>query len=430
MSHAQVPADARIGRTRAEALDAGDPLAAFRDRFVIPDDNLVYLDGNSLGRLPARTVATLGDVVTEEWGARLIGSWEQAWLALPSEVGDRLGTGLLGARAGETLVCDSVTINLFKLLHAALDLRPGRGTIVIHRGEFPTDRYVAAEVARRGGCHVAWVGPLDPAAARSTEPLQVGDLVPVLHDDVAVVALSLVDYRSSAIADLVGITAAVHDVGALVLWDCSHAAGAIPIDLPGAGADLAVGCTYKYLDAGPGAPAWLWVARDLHPHLADPVIPGWLGHADPFAMGPTYAPAPGVGRFLTGTPSPLGLRAVDEGVALLLDAGLPALRTKAQQLTSYAVELTDDLLVPLGVRLGSPRDPADRGSHVTVHHPEAPALCQALTERGVVPDFRAPDGIRLGLSPLTTRFTDVHDGIVAIRALLQALSDAGSGDTG
>lgn len=408
-------------RARAEQLDATDPLAGYRSRFVIPDDRLVYLDGNSLGRLPATTAEVLAEVVAEQWGGRLIRSWEESWLALPSEVGDRLGTGLLGARPGETIVCDSVTLNLFKLLHAALDLRPGRGTILAHRGEFPTDRYVAAEIARRRGGQATWIGPLDPDAPASVDPVRAADVVPLLHDDVAVVLLSLVDYRTAAIAELAEITAAVHRVGALMLWDCSHAVGSIPIDLPAAGADLAVGCSYKYLDGGPGAPAWLWVDQGLHDHLGDPVIPGWLGHADAFAMGTAYAPAPGVRRFLTGTPSPLGMHAVDQGVRLLVEAGMPALRDKSRQLTSYAVELVDERLAPLGVRLGSPRDPDLRGSHVTVHHPEARALCQALVDGGVVPDFRTPDGIRLGLSPLTTRFTDVHDGIEAIRALLVAL---------
>jgi kynureninase len=417
------PAEAEhTDRARAEGLDAADPLAGYRSRFVVPDDDLVYRDGNSLGRRPAATAEVQAEVVAEQWAGRLIRSWEESWLALPSEVGDRLGTGLLGARPGETLVCDSVTLNLFKLLHAALDLRPGRGTIVAHRDEFPTDRYVATEIARRRGGQVTWIGPLDPDAPPAVEPVRAADLAPVLHDDVAVVLLSLVDYRSAAIADLETITAAVHRAGAVMLWDCSHAVGSIPIDLPAAGADLAVGCSYKYLDGGPGAPGWLWVDQGLHDRLGDPVIPGWLGHADAFAMGSAYQPAPGVRRFLTGTPSPLGLHAVDEGVRLLIEAGMPALRAKSRLLTSYAIELVDDRLAPLDVRLGSPRDPDRRGSHITVHHPEARALCQALVDGGVVPDFRTPDGIRLGLSPLTTRFTDVHDGIEAIRALLVALS--------
>ncbi len=409
-------------RTRAEQLDAADPLGPFRTRFAIPDETLVYLDGNSLGRLPLATATTAAAVITVQWGDRLIRGWEEGWLALPDAVGDRLGTALLGARPGETLVCDNVTTNIAKLLHAALDLRPGRRTIVAHRDDFPTDRYVATEVARRAGAAVAWAGRLDAGTPPTSTPLRAADVASLLHDDVAVVLLSVVDYRSAAVADVVGITAAAHRAGALVLWDCSHAAGAIEVDLPGWGADLAVGCTYKYLNAGPGAPAWMWVDTALHAELPTPAIPGWLGHADAFAMGREYRPAPGVRRFLTGTPSPLLLRCVDEGVALVAEAGMPAIRRKSELLTAYALELVDAWLLPVGARSGTPADPALRGSHVLVHHPDARALCQALTDRGVVPDFREPDGVRLGLSPLTTRFIDVHDAIAALRALLLALA--------
>ncbi len=242
----------------------------------------------------------------------------------------------------------------------------------------------------------------------------------------AVVLLSVVDYRSAAIADMVGITRAAHEVGALVVWDCSHAAGSIPLDLPGTGADLAIGCSYKYLNGGPGAPAWIWASTDHHDALRNP-IPGWMGHADVFAMGPEYSPAPGVRRFMTGTPSAVALTAVDCGVELLAEAGMDAVRAKGMALTSYAVDLTDAWLVERGVSLGSPRDPAHRGAHVTLRHPDSEALVQALTDRGVIPDFRHPDGIRIGLAPLTTRFTDVRDGLAALRALLDALDGAGAG---
>ncbi len=409
-------------------MDAADELAAYRARFTITDDAVIYLDGNSLGRLPATTAGRVAEVVEQEWGARLIRSWEERWLALPTQVGDRLGTALLGAEAGETLVCDTVTTNLFKLLHAAYDLRPGRGTLVAHRADFPTDRFVATAVADQRGGLVSWLGPLDPDAPAPTEPLAASDVAAALHDDVAVVLLSAVDYRSGAIADLAGITAAVHRAGALMLWDCSHAVGSIELDLPALDADLAVGCTYKYLNAGPGAPAWLWVATRLHDELTDPVIPGWLGADDAFAMARDYTAAAGVRRFLSGTTAPIAMRCVEEGVALVAEAGLPAIRRKARALTSYAIELADDWLAPLGVRLGTPRDPQHRGAHLTLHHPDARALTQALIDGGVVPDFRAPDGIRLGLSPLTTRFTDVHDGLAALHALVAALHDATAGE--
>jgi kynureninase len=408
---------APLTRAFAESMDAADPLAGFRRRFVIPDDTLVYLDGNSLGRLPADTPARIDQVVRGQWGERLIRSWSEGWMDLPVQVGDRLGAALLGAGPGETVVCDTVTLNAFKVLHAALDLLPGRGTVVAHRDDFPTDRYIATEVARTRGGNVAWIGPIQRTSAPSA-PLTASEVASVLHDDVAVVMLSALDYRSAAIADLVGITRAVHDVGALMVWDCSHAAGSIPLDLHALDADFAIGCSYKYLNGGPGAPAWIWAAPRHHAAMRNPV-PGWMGHADVFAMGATYEPAPSVRRFLTGTPSAVALAAVDSGVELLAEAGMPALRGKSVALTSYAVDLHDAWLADLGAGLASPRDPAWRGSHVTLTHPDAAALTAELIGRGIIPDFRHPDGIRLGLAPLTTRFTDVHDGLAALRGSLR-----------
>ena len=409
-------------RAHAEQLDADDPLAPFRTRFEIPDDAVVYLDGNSLGRLPAATPGRVAEVLHGQWGDRLIRSWSEGWMDLPLQVGDRLGTALLGARPGETLVCDNVTVNLVKALHAACDLRPDRSTIVVHRGEFPTDRYVAEAVARQRGGSVRWLGPLDPDATQ-VDPVTAGEVTGVLHDDVAVVLLSVVDYRSAAIADVVGITRAAHDFGALVVWDCSHAVGSVPLDLPGSDADFAVGCSYKFVNGGPGAPAWIWAAPRHHDTMANP-IPGWMGHDDVFAMPDTYVPAPGVRRFLTGTPSAVALAAVDVGVGLLAEAGIDAVRAKSVALTSYAVDLHDSWLAGRGVTLASPRDPAVRGSHVTLRHPEAEALTQAMTDRGVIPDFRRPDGVRVGLAPLTTRFVDVHDGLALLASLLDELATA------
>jgi kynureninase len=407
-----------LTRELAARLDATDPLAPLRHRFVIPDESVAYLDGNSLGRLPADTPSRIEEVVRGQWGDRLIRSWSEGWMELPLSVGDRLGAALLGAGPGETVVCDTVTVNAFKALHAALDLRPGRGTIVAHRDDFPTDRYVATEVARARSGTVAWLGPLDRSSA-PVDPTTASDVAAVLHDDVAVVLLSALDYRSAAIADLVGITRAVHDAGALIVWDCSHAAGSIPLDLHALDADFAIGCSYKYLNGGPGAPAWIWAAPRHHDAMRNP-IPGWMGHADVFAMAAAYEPAPGARRFLTGTPSAVALAAVDAGVAVLAEAGMPALRAKSIALTSYAVDLYDAWLADLGVGLASPRDPAWRGSHVTLTHPEAEALTRSLTDAGVIPDFRHPDGIRLGLAPATTRFTDVYDGLAALRSALTA----------
>jgi kynureninase len=413
-------------RSYAEALDQADPLAPFRSRFEIPDESVVYLDGNSLGRMPSETASRVAEVLHEQWADRLIRSWDEGWMDLPLEVGDRLGTTLLGAGPGETVVCDNVTVNLFKVLEAALDLRPDRSTVVAHKGEFPTDRYVATEVTRRRGGSVRWLGPLDPAAPLPIDPVTAVQVAGVLHDDVAVVLLSAVDYRSGAIAEMAGITRAAHDAGALVVWDCSHAIGSVPLDLPGIGADFAVGCSYKYVNGGPGAPAWIWAAPEHHDAMRNPV-PGWMGHSDVFAMGPDYSPAVGVRRFMTGTPSATALVAVDVGVGLLAEAGMAAVRTKSLALTTYAVDLYDRWLAGTGetglaVTLASPRDAALRGAHITLGHPDSLAVTQALADRGVIPDFRHPDGIRVGLAPLTTRFTDVHDGLLAIRTLLQALS--------
>ncbi len=407
-------------RTYAEHLDDLDPLAGFRLRFEIRDPRVVYLDGNSLGRLPAATPDAIATVVAEEWGDRLIRSWSEGWMDRPLEVGDRLGAALLGAGPGQTVVCDNTTVNLFKVLGAAMSLRPGRSTVLAHRGEFPTDRYVASEVARSRGGSAKWLGPLDPAAPWSTSPVTASDVAAGLHDDVAVVLLSVVDYRSAAIADLAGITAVVHEYGALMVWDCSHAGGSIPLDLPGVGADFAVGCSYKFLNGGPGAPAWIWAAPEHHATMSNP-IPGWMGHEDVFAMTGDYAPAPGIRRFMTGTPSAIALAAVDAGVALLEDAGMDAVRAKSTALTSYCIDLADSWLTPYGVTVASPREADQRGAHVTLRHPDALALSQALTDRGVIPDFRHPDGIRVGLAPLTTRFTDVHDGLLSLRTLLEAL---------
>ena len=411
--------DASVGTTReyAEQRDAGDPLAHLRERFVVADDSLVYLDGNSLGRLPATTTERIATVVSQQWGDRLIRSWGEGWMDLPLEVGDRLGLALLGAAPGETVVCDNVTTNAYKALHAAMSLRPRRSTIVAHRGEFPTDRYVATEVARQRGGSVAWLGTFAPET--TYEPVSPGQLASALHDDVAVVLLSVIDYRSAAIADVAALTRVAHDAGAVIVWDCSHAVGAIPLHLAADGADLAIGCTYKYVNGGPGAPAFLWAATRHHAELVTP-IPGWMGHADVFAMGPDYVPAPGVRRFMTGTPSAVALAMVDEGVALLASAGIEAVRAKSVALTAYAVALADAWLAGLGVTLASPRDPERRGGHVTLRHPDAARLVAELTARGVIPDFRNPDGVRIGLAPLTTRFTDVYDGLAALRDLLTA----------
>ena len=388
-------------RADALALDADDELAAFRDRFVIDDDGPIYLDGNSLGRLPRATADRLARVVAEEWGRGLIGSWSASWIDLPRTVGDRLGAHLLGARVGEVLVADSTSVNLYKLARAALDAAPpGRTVIVTDRANFPTDRYILEGVAE-----VRYVSD-DPDAAAIAAATCAGD--------VALVSLSLVSYRTGALLDLEGITAAAHGAGARVLWDLSHAVGAVPIDLQRAGVDLAVGCTYKYLNAGPGAPAFLYVREDLQHALTQP-IHGWFGAADQFVMGPTYAPAAGVDRFAVGTPPVLGLAAVDEGVALLADAGIGALRRKSLAQTDLLLALAE----AAGLDVATPRLHDRRGSHVAIRHPEAWRLCRALIEDlGVVPDFREPDLIRFGVTSVNTRFVDVWDAMDRLRGAI------------
>ncbi len=400
----------RSDRSRAEALDADDPLRAFRERFVIDDPDLVYLDGNSLGRLPRATAERLGRVIRDEWGGELVRAWDH-WLDDPARVGELIGTHLLGARPDETILVDSTTVNLYRLAAAALDARPRRTTVVAASDEFPTDRYVLEGLARTRDLTIRWL------AADPVEGPTPDDLRAVLDDTVALVVLSLVNYRSAAIADLAGITELAHEAGALILWDLSHAVGAIPIALESAGADLAVGCTYKYLNGGPGAPAFLYVRQARQVELRSP-IQGWFAQRDQFAMGPRFEPRPGIRGWLAGTPGILGVAAVEEGVRITAEAGIGAIRAKAIALTEFAIEELDERLAPLGCSLGSPRDPARRGAHVAIGHPDARRLTAMLIERGVVPDFRAPDSIRFGLPPLTTRFADVAAGVDELAVLL------------
>jgi kynureninase len=392
------------------ALDAADPLAHFRAGFVEGDPGLVYLDGNSLGRLPRSTAERIADVVRDEWGRELIRGWDH-WMDLPLRVGDLLAATVLGARPGEVVVADSTTVNLYRLAAAALDARPDRRAIVVPTDEFPTDRFVLEGLAADRGLELRRLAT-DPVEGPS-----VDDVEAVLGPDVALVVLSLVGYRSAAIADLAGISAAARAAGALVLWDLSHAVGSIPIDLTGGGAELAVGCTYKYLNGGPGAPAFQYVRRELQASIRTP-IRGWIGARDVFAMAPSWDPGPGIRGTLAGTPSVIALAAVEAGVRLVADAGIGPIRAKGIALTGYAVALHDAWLAPLGCLLGSPRDPARRGAHVSIRHPDAERLTAALIRNGVIPDFRGPDIVRLGLSPLTTSFGDVHRGMAALRDLL------------
>jgi kynureninase len=397
---------AALSRDAAAELDARDPLREFRERFVI-DPALVYLDGNSLGALPRATVARLERTVAQ-WGERAVRGWDDGWLELPVEIGDRLGQAALGAAPGQTVIGDSTTVCFYKLACAALDARPDRRQILTDVENFPTDRYVLEGLARARGLELVWLQS-DPAAGPTTE-----EVAARIGPDTALVTFSHVSYRSAHIAEMAAINRLVDEAGALMLWDLSHSAGSVPLSLDGDQAGLAVGCTYKYLNAGPGAPAYMYVRRDLQSELRQPIW-GWLGRRDPFEMSPGYEVAAGMQGFLSGTPPILGLAGVDEGVRLIAEAGIDAIRAKGIALTELAVTLADAVLASRGVSVASPRHPARRGAHVALAHPDARGLCARLIEAGVIVDFRRPDVIRFGLSPLTTRFVDVWDAVEALR---------------
>jgi kynureninase len=395
---------------RARALDDADPLREFRARFAIPDPNLVYLDGNSLGRPPLDAIAAVARIAGREWAGELIRGWDH-WLEAPGRVGDLLAMELLGARAGEVILTDSTTVNLFRLASAALDARPGRRAIAVAAEEFPTARYVVEGLAAARGLEIRWLRD-DPVEGLTTDEIDR-----ILDDRLALLILSDVNYRSAAIVDMAAITARAKSVGAFVLWDLSHSAGAIPVELEARGAEIAVGCTYKYLNGGPGAPAFLYVREPLQADLRPP-IQGWFAQAEQFEMGPRFVRREGIGGWLVGTPGILGLAAAEAGIAVSAEAGIDRIRAKGIALASYAVQLLDAWLAPLGCSLGSPRDAERRGNHISIRHPDARRLTHGLIERGVIPDFRAPDSIRIGLSPLTTSFGDVHRGLDALLGLL------------
>lgn len=381
-----------------QRLDRDDPLAGFRAEFELPAD-LVYLDGNSLGALPKATPARVAEMITRQWGVGLIRSWMAAgWLDLPSRIGDKIAR-LLGAAPGTVLAADSTSINLFKLLAAALRLRPDRRVILSEAGNFPTDLYVAeglAELLRQGH------------SLRLVEP---ADLALAIGPDVAAVMLTHVDYRTGAMHDMAAVTAAAHAHGALTVWDLAHSAGAVPLALEAAAADFAVGCGYKFLHGGPGAPAFLYVAPRLQAEARYPIT-GWLGHADPFAFHPTYAPAPGIAGATVGTPSVVAMTALEVGVDLVLRASMPELRRKSQRQAELLIDLAEARCPALA--LATPRSAAMRGSQVSFRHPQAEAIMQALIARGVIGDFRAPDIMRFGITPLTLSYADLWQAATAI----------------
>jgi kynureninase len=406
----RVARTALTARADAEALDAADPLAQFRDRFALGEGRRIYVDGNSLGPVAHDARAAL-DARIDEWRDRLVTGWGE-WVEAPAAVGDRLAAAALGAAPGQVVVSDSTTVNLYKLAGAALDARPG--AVVADASDFPTDRYVLQGLAARTGRELRMLDA-DPVAGP-----QPAEVEAACAGAAALVVLSAVNYRSGAFARMAEITAVGHAAGALVLWDLCHAAGAVEVELDAVGADLAVGCTYKYLNAGPGSPAFLYVRSRLQNDLRSPIW-GWFSQEDQFAMGPSYEPVEGIGRFLAGTPPIVTLAAVDAGAAMLAEAGLARVRAKAARLTGLAVDLHDERLAPLGFSLGTPRDAELRGAHVSLRHPDAWRICRALIESAeVIPDFRAPDSIRFGLAPLYTRYVDVLDAVERLAEIVES----------
>lgn len=399
------PARDSTGRD-STTLDRTDPLAKYRDHFLRDEGVVAYLDGNSLGRPLLASRDRINAFIAEQWSARLIRGWEESWLDLPLRIGDALGRVALGAAAGQVSVGDSTTVLLYKLIRAAVDARPGRSEIVIDRANFPTDRFVVEGIASERGLRVIWIDTEhDLGATPEIVSRAIGERT-------AVVALSHVSYRSGFVADVPAITALVHEAGALVLWDLSHSVGVVPTQLDTWDVDLATGCSYKYLNGGPGSPAFAYVRADLQGELRQP-IQGWLGTRAPFEMGQGYEAAEGIRGFLSGTPPIMGMLAMQDTIALIDTVGIDAIRAKSVALTEYAVELSDELLPD--ARLSSPRDPARRGSHITLDREGFGAIVPKLWAQGIIPDFRGPDGIRIGLSPLSTSFAEVELGIWGIR---------------
>lgn len=401
------------GYYEAKERDENDPLGSFRHRFVHSDPDLIYLDGNSLGRLPVSAVETIEEVANRQWGDRLIRSWNEGWWDMPTRVGDMLAP-LLGAGPGEVVISDSTTVNLYKLASAALASSPGdRNRIVTDDLNFPSDVYVLDGLARRFG------GELEIVASDGIHG-PIDNLAGAIDGRTALVSLSHTTFQSGYTYDIDHVTELAHAAGARMLWDCSHSVGAVPIDLAACGADLAVGCTYKYLNGGPGSPAFLFVRQDLQDTLGNPIA-GWWGHSRPFDLDLQFEPTEGIRRFQTGTMPILSLAPVEAGVSLVLDAGIDVMREKSMALSEYLIAQVKEHLESLWFEVASPMDPERRGSHVAISHEMAWPITRAMIERAnVIPDFRAPDSIRLGLSPLYTSFVDLHTAVQRIAAIVKS----------
>jgi kynureninase len=401
----------------AQRLDEQDDLASFREEFVFAEPDLIYLDGNSLGRLPRRTVDRMRTAVEDEWGRDLIRGWNAGWWESPRRVGEKVAR-LLGAGQGQVVVSDTTSTNLFKLVMVALGNRPGRNRIVSDVFNFPSDLYILQGCVRLlGDSHEIHLVPSGDGITVDQQTL-----FDALDERTALVTLSHVVFKSGFLYDAEAVTRRAHEVGALILWDLGHSAGAVPIHLDEWDVDLAVGCTYKYLNGGPGAPAYLYVRRDLQEESLSPIW-GWFGQRSPFDFGLEYDPAPDITRFLVSSTPILSTLAMESALDVVLEAGIEPIREKSVLLTSYLIYLVETILVPLGFSLGTPKDPAQRGSHVSIRHPEGYRINRVLIEEmGVLPDFREPDNIRLGLAPLYTSFEEVWEGVDRIRRVAEERS--------
>ncbi len=400
-----------LDRDAAVEMDRQDALAGFRDRFVPQtEDVIAYLDGNSLGRPLASIPERWAAFASEQWAGRLIRGWSEGWMELPQVVGDELAAAALGAAPGQTVIADSTTVNFYKSMRAALNLRPDRRRVLVDRDNFPTNRYVVESLARDLNLELVWLQP------ESGTGVSADDVAAAVDERTAVVTLSHIAYQSGYLADVARITEIAHASGALVVWDLCHSVGSTEIELDAWDVDFAVGCTYKFVGAGPGAPAFCYVNARHHDHIDQPIW-GWLGRRDSFEMEQGYLRAAGIRSMLSGTPPLLGILAVREGASVIAEAGISAIRAKAVGLTDMVVGLTDEWLVPHGFSVTSPRDSDRRGAHVSINRPDARAVCAQLIEAGVLVDFRAPQTIRIGLSPLPLQYTEVWDAMAEIRRL-------------
>ena len=402
-------------RLYAQQLDSQDLLASYREQFVINDPDLIYLDGNSLGRMPRAVIERMQKAVEDEWGTDLIRGWNKGWWEAPARIGEKIAS-LLGAANGQVIVNDQTSLNLYKLATAALTLQPDRKRIITDTFNFPSDLYILQGIVKLLGerHEIIRVGAVDDDITPDLAALESA-----INDDTALVTLSHVTFKSGYLYDMQRITDLAHRKGALVLWDLSQSAGALPIELDKCNVDFAIGCTYKYLNGGPGAPAFLYVNKALQEKVSSPIW-GWWGQNNPFVFDLDYQPAQGVQRFLTGTAPMLSMIAMEEALTPLLDAGMDSLRAKSILMTDYASYLTDSLLAPLGFSLGSPRDSAKRGSHISIRHVDGYRINRALIDKmNVIPDFREPDNIRLGFAPLYISFTDIWEGFDRIRKVVE-----------